>query len=189
MGIAVKEVRRSVSAWVFPIGIPVAIIVTANIARLPISGTAMRRSIPSWLMAFVLAASLIGQVEAGQFEDAIAAYRRGDYATALLQFRSLADQGDARAQNNLGMMYDTGQGVLENYNEAAKWFRRAADQGDACQRRHKYASVRRSENVSPLMQEGVVRGHLPASRLFVGCGVRRWPLWAARWRRLLCLSR
>ena len=41
-----------------------------------------------------------------------------------------------------------------------------------CQRRHKYASVRRSENASPLMQEGVVRGHLPASRLFVGCGVR-----------------
>ncbi len=37
------------------------------------------------------------------------AYNRGDYATALRIFRQLADQGDARAQYNLGYMYANGK--------------------------------------------------------------------------------
>ncbi len=59
------------------------------------------------------------------------AYRRGDYATALRIFRQLADQGDADAQNNLGVMYDKGQGVTQDYAVAAGWYRKAADQGSA----------------------------------------------------------
>ncbi len=42
-----------------------------------------------------------------------------------------AEQGDADAQNNLGAMYEVGQGVLRSYVEALKWYRRAAQQGDA----------------------------------------------------------
>lgn len=45
------------------------------------------------------------------FEDAVAAYERGDYAAAFAGFRSLADQGDAIAQFNLGLMYRKGEGV------------------------------------------------------------------------------
>ena len=41
-----------------------------------------------------------------------------------------AVQGDAKAQNRLGLMYDKGRGVPQNYGEAAKWFRKAAEQGD-----------------------------------------------------------
>ena len=33
------------------------------------------------------------------FDDGGAAYERGDYATALKEFRPLAEQGDARAQS------------------------------------------------------------------------------------------
>ncbi len=44
-----------------------------------------------------------------------------------------ADQGDAIAESNLGIMYAKGQGVPKDYAEAAKWFRLAADQGDAAQ--------------------------------------------------------
>ena len=40
-------------------------------------------------------------------------------------------QGDARAQLNLGVMYENGRGVAEDHAEAAKWFRLAAEQGDA----------------------------------------------------------
>ena len=40
-----------------------------------------------------------------------------------------ADQGDASAQYNLGVMYAEGQGVRKDDVEAAKWFRKAADQG------------------------------------------------------------
>lgn len=43
---------------------------------------------------------------AGQFDEAVAALRRDDYATALKVFRPLAEQGHAGAQYNLGVMYD-----------------------------------------------------------------------------------
>ena len=38
---------------------------------------------------------------------------------------------DQLAQSNLGTMYRFGQGVLEDYAEAARWFRRADEQGGA----------------------------------------------------------
>ncbi|PJG45942.1 hypothetical protein CAF53_17040 [Sphingobium sp. LB126] len=68
---------------------------------------------------------------AGPFEDATAAYRRGDYTTALRLYQSLADQGDPRAQTNLGRMYLTGRGTGKNYPEALKLLRRAAALGFA----------------------------------------------------------
>jgi uncharacterized protein len=64
-------------------------------------------------------------------EAASAAYQRGDYATALNMFRPLAEQGDAVAQNMLGLMYDDGKGVTQDYAEAVRWFRKAAEQGEA----------------------------------------------------------
>jgi TPR repeat protein len=64
------------------------------------------------------------------FEDANAAHERGDHATALRLWRSLAEHGDARAQFQLGLMSYTGSGgVPQNAAEAARWFRLAADQG------------------------------------------------------------
>jgi hypothetical protein len=65
------------------------------------------------------------------FEEGMAAYERGDYATALKKWRPLAEAGDATAQNNLGAMYANGQGVPQDDEEAAKWFRLAAEQGGA----------------------------------------------------------
>ena len=50
----------------------------------------------------------------------MAAYERGDYATAYRGFRSLAERGAASAQYNLGVMYTNGRGVLQNYAEAVK---------------------------------------------------------------------
>ena len=40
-------------------------------------------------------------------------------------------KGHAKAQSNLGVMYDNGKGVPENDAEAVKWYRKAADQGHA----------------------------------------------------------
>ena len=37
--------------------------------------------------------------------------------------------GFAYAQYNLGVMYDNGQGVQQDYKEAVKWYRKAAEQG------------------------------------------------------------
>ena len=67
----------------------------------------------------------------GDFQAGWEAFERGDYATALREWRALAEQGDVTAQNNLGVMYRDGEGVTHDYAEALKWFRKAADQGDA----------------------------------------------------------
>jgi len=49
-----------------------------------------------------------------------------DYAEALKWYRDAADQGDAAAQDNLGVMYASGKGVAQDYVEAHKWFDLAA---------------------------------------------------------------
>ena len=64
---------------------------------------------------------------AGPFEDAKAAHNRGDYATALSLLRPLADQGNAQAQFYLGVMYKAGLGVVQDYKEAVRLYRLAAD--------------------------------------------------------------
>ncbi len=65
------------------------------------------------------------------FDEGTAAYQRGDYATALREFRPLAEQGAADAQFNLGVMYFKGRGVPQVHAEAVKWYRKAAEQGVA----------------------------------------------------------
>lgn len=46
-------------------------------------------------------------------------------------YRRAADQRYAIAQNNLGLMYDNGRGVPQDYAQAVLWYRKAADQGAA----------------------------------------------------------
>jgi TPR repeat protein len=65
------------------------------------------------------------------FQDGMAAYQRGDYATATQLWRPLADQGNAAAQFNLGFMYKKGQGFPQDFAAALMWYRKAADQGYA----------------------------------------------------------
>jgi TPR repeat protein len=42
-----------------------------------------------------------------------------------------AEQGDASAQFNYGLLYHFGSGVLQDYTEARKWYLKAAEQGHA----------------------------------------------------------
>ena len=44
------------------------------------------------------------------------------------RLRKSAEQGNALAQNNLGVMYAEGRGVSHDYSEAVKWLRRSAEQ-------------------------------------------------------------
>ena len=52
------------------------------------------------------------------FQKGIDAYMRGDYATALKEMTPLAEQGNARAQHNLGWMYGNGEGVPQDFVRA-----------------------------------------------------------------------
>ena len=61
------------------------------------------------LTASLVLVAIAGAAVAGPLEDALAARDRGDDATALRLIRPLADQGNAEAQYNLGIMYVTGR--------------------------------------------------------------------------------
>ncbi|MCB8823139.1 tetratricopeptide repeat protein [Microvirga rosea] len=63
--------------------------------------------------------------------DGQAAVLRGDYTTALQLLQPVAEQGDIKAQNELGLMYVQGLGVVKNETTALEWFRKAADRGYA----------------------------------------------------------
>ena len=60
------------------------------------------------LTTSLMLAAMAGAAVAGPYEDGVAAYVRGDYATALRLMRPFADHGLAAAQNNLGLMYYSG---------------------------------------------------------------------------------
>jgi uncharacterized protein len=89
------------------------------------------RKILRALMVASLLSTTGGIVRAGPFEDAGAAYQRGDYETALRLLRPLAERGDRYAQFSLGLMYAKGEGVIQDYREAMKWHLLSAQQGYA----------------------------------------------------------
>ena len=61
-------------------------------------------------------------------------YGRGvpkDVAQAVVWYRKAAEQGEADAENDLGLMYLKGRGVPQDLAQANAWFRKAAEQGEA----------------------------------------------------------
>ncbi len=86
----------------------------------------LRATLTASLMLVAVATAAV----AGPFQDALAAWKRGDYATEYSLLRPLADQGNADAQFSLGDMYLQGHFVQKDYAKAVKWFRLAADQGN-----------------------------------------------------------
>ena len=84
----------------------------------------MKAIVGAVLIAFALAAP----AGAG-WDEGVAAFERGDYPSALIEFRALADHGDPDGQIGLGVMYAEGHGVAQDYVAAAHWFRLAAEQG------------------------------------------------------------
>ena len=66
-----------------------------------------------------------------ELQRAAAAYKEGDYDTALQIFIPLAEKGDMIAQFNLAKMYRKGRGIPKDYKTAVKWFTLSAEQGNA----------------------------------------------------------
>lgn len=50
------------------------------------------------------------------------ALNRKDCNDEFTRIKAIAEQGDANAQNELGIMYEKGKGVAKNYTEAWKWY-------------------------------------------------------------------
>ncbi len=87
------------------------------------------------VIVLVLALALSAPVLAADYQAGEEAYDRGDYATALKEWRPLAKQGDADGQYGLGILYRYGNGVPRNRAEGARWLRLAAEQGNSAAQR------------------------------------------------------
>ena len=51
-------------------------------------------------------------------------------------YRLAAEKGDALAQFKLGLMYESGEGVPQDFAEAVRWYRLDAEQGSAAAQAH-----------------------------------------------------
>lgn len=86
--------------------------------------------LPTYMIIGLL---LVGFVSEGRatLEEGLDAYRAGDYVTAFKKWQPLAEEGHAKAQYNLGLLYYNGRGVNQDYAQARHWYLKAAQQGQA----------------------------------------------------------
>lgn len=82
-------------------------------------------------IAIVLSCICLAAPAGADFKAGMEAHHRGDYATAFREWQPLAEQGNALAQYNLGLLYDIGQGAPKDYDQARQWYEKAAAQGQA----------------------------------------------------------
>lgn len=128
------------------------------------------------------------------FDSALAAYNSQDFQTALGEFLTLANQGDANSQAILALMYIEGQAVDVDMAEALRWYTASAEQGQVDSQ---YAlAIIAMEGVGGVtpdmdtarawMREAARRGHMYAQfdlgNLYAnGLGVDQSDEEAARW--------
>ena len=79
----------------------------------------------------VVALIAMTYARAGPFENAVSAEQQGDHSTAFRLFKQLAEEGNPKAQNELGTLFHFGWGTSQDDAEAAKWWQLAAEQGVA----------------------------------------------------------
>ena len=78
-----------------------------------------------------------------------------DDAEAVKPYRKAAEQGDADAQNNLGVIYSVGGAVPQDYAAAVQWYRKAAEQGHADAQNNLGAMYYQGEGVTQDYAEAV----------------------------------
>jgi TPR repeat protein len=108
---------------------------------------------------------------AGDFNKGLQAFAAGDFKTVLAEWVPLAQLGHVIAQNNLGVMYANGNGVLENDKAAVEWLTQAAEQGFAESQYELGGMYARGEGVPAnaktalkLLTLSAEQGHAPAQR-------------------------
>lgn len=118
------------------------------------------------LVAILVAAGLAFAAEPARADltEALRAYQRGEFEAAAAELIPLAEEGDPQAQYLVGRMRFYGQVLLQDAAAAARWYRRAAEQG-----------------FSPAQLAFAIA-------LDGGWGVPRDPAEAARWYRIAALQ-
>lgn len=146
-----------------------------------------------FILPFVLSIAFTPLSWSANFEKGLVAYKNGDYATALREWTPLAEEGDAKAQHELGGLYDLRRGVVQDRKTAVKWFTRSAEEG--------YADAQYTIGLHYLAGAYVIQDYETAMRWFLlaagqghdkaqwalgdmyhdGVGVRRNPIYAHMW--------
>jgi TPR repeat protein len=121
-----------------------------------LDGIEMTRTIVG---AAVVSVCAVAMLTSGCSSSTPPADTAATHASSLQEVRTSAEQGDATAQYNLAVAYDSGESVPQDYAEAVKWYRKAADQG--------YPSAQ--SNLGNMYENGR--------------GVQQNPLEAAKWYR------
>ena len=144
------------------------------------------------ILAILLTLGSVKPANAG-FQEGLAAAERGDYATALKEWRRLAEKGHSGALFNLGLMYAKGSGVVKNAEWAALLFRQAAELDHSFAQMNLAVALKAGKGVPQNHAESVVwfrkvaqKGHLGAQfnlaiAYVKGLGVERDPARAAHW--------
>ena len=84
-----------------------------------------------FIISLVLLSLISSQSWSADFDKGTAAFFNGDFATALRELKSLAEQGDAVSQWKLGVMYYHGKGVIQDNVYAHMWFNLALSNKNA----------------------------------------------------------
>ena len=89
----------------------------------------LRRTIASGLLIVLSFFGGAISAWAGDVDDGDTAFHNGDYVGAIKLLMPLAQQGNAVAELDIGLMYYTGRGMAQDRREATKWFLLSAKQG------------------------------------------------------------
>lgn len=73
--------------------------------------------------------TVISTAATAGFDEGLTAYNNKEYAAAIKEWQPLAEQGNASAQFNLGLMYHEGRGIEKDGKQAAYWYGKAAEAG------------------------------------------------------------
>lgn len=119
-------------------------------------------------IALLLSLVCLATPALADFETGMDGYERGNYATALSEWRPLAEKGDAQAQLHLGMLYANGDGVPQDYRAAREWYEKAAAQG--------YAMAQYSLGVMYDNGEGVPQDYTAARKWYEKAAARGYAM-------------
>ena len=120
----------------------------------------MRRLTAILCLTLALLFGSAGEGWSADLQKGLDAFKNKDYATALREWKPLAEQGNADAQNNLGVIYNNGWGVLLDFVRAHMWFNIAASSGNTNASKNREVIAKRMtsiqiENAQKLARECV----------------------------------
>jgi TPR repeat protein len=118
-----------------------------------------------------LKGNVLAQYNVGVFQYLGKGFAQPNYTEAAKWFTMAANQGYAKAQYNLGTLYENGEGVGKSLSQALKWYRLAAEQQDAPAQYALGTLYRDGQGVKKnaklareWLQRAAEQGHAPAKR-------------------------